>query len=111
MAQAGKLNDSSYLFTDLGVGYWLAPHGEYARPTALVAELHHSTSLSDSDEVRSGAFQVGQAGNRMDILNGVLGISTNVNQATSVGIAYIAPLSDTDGNFGNGLQARLEYRP
>lgn len=111
LVTAGKLNDASYLFSDIGIGYWLAPHGEYQRPTALLAELHHSTNISDNDEVRAGMFQVGDANNSTDVLNMTAGVSTQLTERTTAAAAYVAPLNNIDESVGGGLQVRLEYRP
>ncbi len=111
LREAGYLTDSAYIYSDLGVGYWIAPHSSYERPTALMAELHYSTSVTDSDLVRSGAFQVGSRENSVDILNATVGLSTQFSKSTSFSAGYIAPLTRGAETPDGGAQVRMEYRP
>lgn len=105
---AGRLNDPTYAFVDLGIGYWLNEHGQGIPPTALMAELHYSNALGDADLVQAGNFQIGGDNLELDSLNTTVGLSMSLTTRTSLSAGYIASLDGQGPNRGGIV--RLEYR-
>ncbi len=103
-------NDQHLMFLDLSVGRWL--HRQNCgrlRGIAAIFELHYTTTLNDTDVVQAGRDASSQGGpadvlantaNRLDVLNGTVGMRFAGSQQNSVTIAGVAPLrGDADSLF------------
>jgi len=109
LASAGRLNDPAYVFADVGLGYWITPPGACNQAKSVMAELHYNGSLNDGDLVRSGALQIGDAGN-LDTLNLTVGGSLELAHDTILSAGYVTPLSGGSA-FDGALRVYFEYRP
>jgi hypothetical protein len=107
----GRLTDSSYVYADAGLGYWLTTPATSRHATALIAELHYNGSLNNGDTVRAGALQIGDGG-RLDTVNLTAGGSMQVTRNATLSAGYVVPLTDSpDRNFDGALRVNFEYRP
>ena len=62
LRKAGVANDSTYMYLDLGIGYWIYRNtnpGSFLSGIAPTVEMHYNRSLQNSDVVQNGLFQVG----------------------------------------------------
>lgn len=99
MVDIGRLDDQTLTFADVTVGAWLRRcPGRALWGIVPVAELHYATTSEDADTVSSGAFRVGNATNRYDVLNLTLGSHFMFRESTlTTGMA--TPLRRS--NFGD----------
>ncbi len=60
LAEVGKLNDSTNLYLDLGVGYWLYRSNASRGLTGVIpmVELYQNTSLQDGDMLSADLFKL-----------------------------------------------------
>lgn len=129
----GRIQDQTLMHLDVGGGYWLHrnPRGNGVTGVAAMAELHWTSTLQDADvfENRSSflgtpvllprrrldgtaepvveepALQVGNTGNRTDIVNVTIGGTLLIDERISFGLATSLPLNDKV--FDVEIQARL----
>jgi hypothetical protein len=106
---AGRYNDQTLLYADLGGGYWLS-RNPCATVTGLAAlvEVHYTTTLNDSDSLFATPVGVGGGGhvmnlvnpaNRMDVINLTAALHAELAQYTSLRIGGVFPLNDPDDRF------------
>ncbi|MEW4528381.1 hypothetical protein [Maioricimonas sp. JC845] len=108
LRNAGTIQDSTYLFLDLAVGYWvyLEPDSdEFLRGLAPVAELHWNRTLESQDYVTDGNFTVGspQAG-RIETWNAVVGVNALLHDDATVTVGYGVPIAGGDDQFNGELR-------
>ena len=114
MSSAGRLNDAAFAFADASVGYWMyqSESGGLVRRIAPTIELHWSKSLQVADSVQSGAVQVGNFHDNVDILTGLVGLNMILKGETQLSMGYGTPLTSGgdqpfDGSFRMMLQTSL----
>ncbi len=102
---AGIINDVSYLFADIAVGWWIDgdPH---ATITSIVPtiELHYNRSLQDTDFVAAGGFQIGNDAETIELLNAVIATSFYMGPSKRIGVGYATPLG---GGFDQQFDGEL----
>ncbi len=115
LREAGTLNDSTFLFLDWSIGYWLirgdqAPvlpvssfheDGQITQQNhqlglAPTLELHYASSLDSAESVSAGSLQVGNFADDVETLTMVLGAHVEIGENTNIGLGYATPL--TGGN-------------
>lgn len=111
LTSAGRLTDTSYVFADAGIGYWLTHPTQSVHPTALLAEVHYNGSLNTGDIVQTGNFQVGDGASAVDLLNLTIGASVTLSHNTNLSAGYVTPLASSDEQYDGALRVNLEYRP
>jgi hypothetical protein len=101
----GRLDDTTYLFVDLGVGYWVYQDlcsESCIRGIAPVVELHFNRGLEENDVVvDAGGTQVGNA-QEIGLTNLVLGVNTLIGDSSTLTLGYGVPLGGDeqfDGEF------------
>ncbi len=113
LLRAGRLNDATFQFLDLGVGYWTykAPcPGEFFSGLAWTAELHWNKSLQEADVIRTQNYVVGDFGSDVDVWDLTLGAHLLVMDRTSVTFAYATPLGGgADRQFDGEFRLMLNY--
>jgi hypothetical protein len=104
----GRVNDTNYLYFDIGAGYYVYRNRFDRLITSLspVAELHWNKTLQPTDTIRRGGVQIGNFAQNVDVLNGVLGLNMTVGQNTIVTAGYAAPIAAGDNKQFDG-EARL----
>lgn len=113
LAPVGELNDSTFLFADLGVGYWLHQSStSHLTGIAPTVELHYNTSLQDADNITAGAITIGNFGDNVEALNLTVGATFAFGNSTHVTAGYVTPISDNpDLQFNSGFRILLDYSP
>jgi hypothetical protein len=107
----GRLQDQTLLYSSFMLGSWLYdnPASDSLQTVALTTELHHSTTISDADNlvgdnivVFEGDAATGQADNDFDAFTGVLGLHFFYAGGARVTFAYGVPFGHdrfADGEF------------
>lgn len=106
---AGRFNDQTLLYADIGGGYWLW-RDPCACVTGLAAlvEVHYTTALNDSDALFATPVGTGGGGhvmdlvnpaNRMDVVNLTAAIHAELARYTSLRVGGVFPLKDPDDRF------------
>jgi len=107
---AGRFNDQTLLYADVGGGYWLwrDPCAECLTGLAALLEVHYTTALSDTDALFATPVGVGGGGhvmnltnpaNRVDVVNLTAAVHFELVQYTSLRVAGVVPLRDPDDRF------------
>ena len=107
---AGKLTDSTNLFFDVGMGYWLYRSNSLNGLTGMIPmiELHHNVALQDPDVLTSGPYQVTNDNSSTSLTNLVIGNTLEFNQRVNLTTAYTTPLGGgTSRQYNGGLQVFL----
>ncbi|QDU40815.1 hypothetical protein Mal4_51770 [Maioricimonas rarisocia] len=108
LANTGTIQDSTYLFMDLAVGYWvhLNPESDsFVRGLAPVAELHWNRTLDSQDFVAGNGYVVGnpQQG-RIETWNAVVGVNALLHDDATVTVGYGVPIAGGDDQFNGELR-------
>jgi hypothetical protein len=114
LPRIGVLQDSTLLFVDVGVGYWLYENPCACRLTgaAAVVELHYATTLQDSDIVAGNGLAIGNASARYDQLDLTVGVDFKLGERTSIRPGVVVPLRDGDDrlfDYEAQLQVNVSY--
>ncbi len=109
---AGRLNDATYLFADLGIGYWLYQSStRHLTGIAPTLELHYNTSLQAADYTTAGGLLVGNFGDHVETLNLTVGSTFAFGDRAHLTVGYITPLGAADRQLDGGLRALFDYYP
>ena len=106
---AGRYNDQTLLYADVGGGYWLW-RDPCACVTGLAAlvEVHYTTTLNDTDALFATPVGSGGGGhvmnlvnpaNRLDVVNLTAALHAELAQYTSLRFGGVFPLRDPDNRF------------
>jgi hypothetical protein len=109
----GRLDDVTFLFVDVGVGYWLHRNNAGSGLTGLAPtlEVHWNSSLGDAPFLQSGPLAITSPGGDTDIVNLVLGTMLEWNQNTTLTLGYATPLtSGWDQEFDGELRVIFNHR-
>ena len=96
----GYLNDQNLMYLDLAVGGWLYhnPYAERLTGLALLGELHYTTTLQNSDQIRADdqgtQIFISNPFNRQDITNGTVALQFEIANTTTFRIATVLPLGE-----------------
>jgi hypothetical protein len=101
LEQIGIWNDQTLLSASGTFGKYL--YQNYSRNSrlksvSLLGELHYTSTVSDADTVNSGAFQLGNAGYDLSLLNATFGGSLQFRDSTLT-TGYTVPLTSSDRIF------------
>lgn len=107
LQEVGRINDVTYLYADIGAGYWLFRRdgGTQLRGAAAIAELHYNRSLTDEDFVQAGPLQLGQFKGHIELINLVLGTTLEIGDDKLLTLGYSTPVAG-----GNDKQFDGELR-
>lgn len=102
-----RLRDTSRLYTDGALGYFLRRRGE--KPDAVfdaiipTFELHYERQLQHSNTVSDGVFVLGTSNNDYQSnLNMVFGSTFEVCSGESIAIGYAVPIGDSSDQMFDG---------
>jgi len=111
LSPVGRLNDATYLFADLGVGWWLQQRSERnSIGIAPTVEVHYNTSLQEADSITAGALQIGNFGSNVAALNVTVGATLELGNSTNVSMGYITPIGGgTDQQLDGGFRVMFDY--
>ena len=104
LQQMGRVNDTNYLYCDVGTGYYVYRNrfDRLISSFAPVAELHWNKTLQASDTIRAGGVQIGNFAQNVDVLNGVVGLNMTLGTDTTVTVGYTTPLGAGDNKQFDG---------
>jgi hypothetical protein len=120
----GRLNDQTLGYVDLSLGYWVRrDRRRCISKIALLGELHYATTLDDTDRVDAGVWadvggatqlttvQFANGRNRFNVVNGAVGIHTEIRDRLAFRMAGIVPLRQGDDRFFDSeVYASVIYR-
>ena len=94
LSNVGTLTDSSSLFVDAGLGYWLYRTNKNRGVTGIVptVEIHQTSSVQEGDAVTSGPFQVGNFGGNTSIISFVAGTTVEFGRRSQLTAGYSTPI-------------------
>jgi hypothetical protein len=113
LTEAGRINDSTFLFADVGLGYWLrrCPTGRLTG-VAPTVELHYNKSLQAADYVTAGPLTVGNFGRNVEALNLTIGSTFTLGHTTNLAVGYVTPLGGgPDRQLDGSVRVLLDYIP
>ncbi|MCU0720277.1 MAG: hypothetical protein MUC83_11280, partial [Pirellula sp.] len=104
LVETGKLTDSTNLFLDVGLGYWLYRSNSNSGLTGVVPmlELHHNMAVQAPDVLTSGPYQVTNDNGASSLTNIVIGNTLEFNQRANLTTAYTTPLGGGTSRQYNG---------
>ena len=109
LRQVGTVQESTYTYLDLSVGYWAYLADDQEDTLSGVApmfELHYNQSLQSGDVVRAGNnFQLGSFGSNFSVVNAVVGTNFQFGSSSALTVGYAVPLGS-----GNDQQFDGEFR-
>ena len=113
MVNAGRANDTSFLYADVGVGYWLLrddSSNKFINGIAPTLELHYNKSLQETDIVTMGNTVVGNFADNVEILNAVFGVTFTLAGNSNLGLAYVTPIGGgADQQFDGEFRATFNW--
>jgi hypothetical protein len=112
LVPVGSLDDVTFLYVDLSLGYWLIrgdhPHG--LTGVAPTLELHINTALDDPQGLQTGNLRVGNFNTPLDSTNLVVGTMFEWSQNTTLTLGYATPVSGDDRQFDGELRVIFNHR-
>ena len=113
LREVGQLTDSTNMYFDVGLGYWLYRSNGRQGLTGIIPmfEIHQNSSFGNGDMIRSGPFQVSNSFGTDSLTNIVCGNTFEFAQSTHLTAAYTGPIGGgTDRQYNGGLQLFLSHR-
>lgn len=100
----GTLNDPTWLFASLNIGYWTHRTDPSQRLSGIspLFEVHYNTTLQDTDTVTAGPFQVGDTYSQLEMINLVAGVNFEFFGSSYLSLAYVAPATNGPDRFFDG---------
>lgn len=96
----GKLQDSTFLYTDIAFGYWLMKRDRcdrsFVQGIVPVIEGHWNRSLNDADLVTdgSGDFEIQPVIRQLDVLNVLTGVTFQLRNNSRFSLGYVVPVGN-----------------
>jgi hypothetical protein len=95
---AGRLQESTFLYFDTALGYWLLPPSPYRGGLisgfAPTIEMHYNRSLQDADVIDSSTIQVQERQEDIQILNMIIGGTTLLSGGSTLTVGYGTPVGN-----------------
>ncbi len=114
LVTAGRLQDPTFQYVDIAMGYWLHRDNHCCKRltgVAAVAELHWNKSLQRTDVVTSNDFVIGSEEGDLEVYNLTLGCFFEFKKNTTVLLGYSTPLGGgSDQQFDGELRLLLNRR-
>lgn len=110
LVRGGRANDQTFLYADLGMGYWLyqKPSSRFISGFAPIAELHYNRSLQSEDVINAGSVTLGTGADDIQVLDTVVGATTKLGDRAFLTAAYAFPVGNsTDKQFDG--EARVTF--
>jgi len=112
LREIGRLHDSTFMYVDVNVGYWMYRSTE-TRLTgfAPTVELHYNTSLEESEFLASDGFIIGSNLQQISNLNLTVGSYFELGLDNSLVLGYTLPIGNgVDHQFDGELRAFFTHR-
>jgi hypothetical protein len=112
LREIGRINDVTFLYADLNLGYWLYRSEEtWLTGFAPSIELHYNTSLEQSEVLASQGFLIGSVRKQVSNLNLTAGCYFEIGLDSTFVLGYTAPLGNgSDQQFDGELRAFFTHR-
>lgn len=114
-ANAGRLNEPTFMFLSLGTGYWMYrsdSENSWLTGLAPIVEVHLNQTLQELDSVSDDAGNtVGQVnGGHITTVNTVIGLTSQMGQDKTLTLGYVAPLGGgADQVFDGELRVMFNW--
>lgn len=104
LQQFGTLNDPTWLFASLNVGYWTHRSDPSRRLSGIAPlfEVHYNTTLQNTDSISVGPLRVGNTNSQLEMINLVAGVNLEFFGRSYLSIAYVAPATGGADRFFDG---------
>jgi hypothetical protein len=113
LTKIGTTRQATFLYADVGLGYWIM-RNNYAKWLTGVAptiEVHHNQSLSSTQAVSAGVFQIGSYASNIGNTNLVVGTNFQIGPLSSLSTAYCVPVEGgTDKQFAGEFRVLFNRR-
>jgi len=99
LVDVGDFEDSTYLYFDIGAGYWLIKNrqGGWITGVAPTMELHYNSALDTSEGVRSASgFTLGGNRGQVELVNLLVGATLELDRRHSLALGYALPVGGGD---------------
>lgn len=113
LSAAGSIRDVTYVYADIGTGYWLYRNDDAQRVTGFstTTELHYNQSLQPTNVLSTGLYQIGSSFSNLSMLNMVVGGNVHFGLNKTLSVGYVAPIGNgSDQMFNGELRAFFNYR-
>lgn len=110
---AGRLDDVTYLYVDLSLGYWLFRSNDTTGITGVAPtfEVHMNRALDDAPTLQNGPLLITSSNAGLDSTNLVLGAMFEWSQRTTLTVGCALPVSgDFDRQFDSELRVIFNHR-
>lgn len=118
LAKAGDYSDTSVLFLDWNVGYWIYKNpGSFITGIAPIFEVHYNQALGNADTVNNGSINNGNVTTILtdtnanySIVNLTAGSHFVFGQRSTLTLAGVVPVTNNNNRSFNGeLQVLFNY--
>lgn len=114
LLSSGRVNDATFQFLDIGIGYWSLPAGsggDCLTGVAWTGELHWNQSLGATDTITNGAWTIGDFSRNISNWDLTLGCHLELRDLTTLTLAYVTPLGGgSDRQFDGEFRLMLNRR-
>jgi hypothetical protein len=111
---AGTIDDTNFLYVDLGCGYWLYRNNcrcSRVRGLAPIFEVHYNASLENTEAVVQSGLRVGNFAGDIDLVNLVFGLVVECGDNTTLSTAFATPVAGGhDKDFDGELRVIFNHR-
>ncbi|MFO0426284.1 MAG: hypothetical protein ACK526_06930, partial [Planctomyces sp.] len=108
----GTARDTTYLFVDVSVGYWVYKTNhrhDTIQGIAPVIEVHHNTSLGSGNAFDGVNLDLAAPGSQ-HVTNMVFGINTKIHNGKSLTFGYVTPVGGDD-QFDKEFRVIFNWMP
>jgi hypothetical protein len=113
-ASVGRYHDTTFLFADLGLGYWARrsnDRSKFLTGLAYVLEFHLNQSLQGEQVLNGNNFQIGTSAENVSFTDITVGAHLELYKMTTVTAAFCTPLtSDRDRQFDSQFRVFVNRR-
>lgn len=113
LTASGTIRDVTYLYADIGTGYWLYRNDDAPKLTGFstTAELHYNQSLAPTTVLATNLYRIGAPYSNLSMVNAVIGGNLHFGLNSTLTVGYVAPIGNgADQMFDGELRAYFNYR-
>jgi hypothetical protein len=107
----GRLHDPTFLYVDVGAGYWLR-RGDCSRwitGVACMGEIHVNQSLGSGGVITDGSVAVPPVS--YSFVDFTAGVHLDIGENSNMTVGYVAPMTGgSDRLFNSEFRAFYNYR-
>ncbi len=105
LQQVGRLQDATWLYGDIGFGYWLFQDNSRNRILtgfAPTAEVHYNRTLKPTDAYVGDGVRIGEFKDALQNLNVVVGGTARFGSSSFLQLGYATPIGNSIDHQFNG---------